>query len=136
MPELRRSAIATIALSVVSVPVTLTHSFEDFEHGIPARFGLDPLLAAFLLSLAYAIQVLSTAGLARGYALAFAANAGIAAVWLFGALLDHLPEVLFDGRYRAGLISKALEVGIMLVAAAWLVCAVVGWRDARRSATR
>jgi hypothetical protein len=46
-----------VVLSVVGVPLTLTHAFEDFSHGIPARFGLALLPAVFLLSIAYAAQV-------------------------------------------------------------------------------
>ncbi|MGB3683320.1 MAG: hypothetical protein WA990_12665, partial [Rubrobacteraceae bacterium] len=32
----------------------------------------------------------------------------------FGAVLDHLPDVLFTASYRAGAPSKLLEVLVML----------------------
>jgi hypothetical protein len=47
-----------LALSVLSVPFTLTHSFEDFSENIEQiRFGLALHPAAFLLSLTYAAQI-------------------------------------------------------------------------------
>jgi hypothetical protein len=43
---------------------------------------------------------------------------------------DHLGEVLFiaTDAYRAGVISKALEIGIMLTAAAWAVASLTAIR--------
>jgi hypothetical protein len=35
--------------------------------------------------------------------------------WFFGALFDHLPDILSSGPYRAGFPSKLLEVLVMLV---------------------
>ena len=110
-----------LLLSVASVPVTLTHAVEDFSHGIPARFGLALLPAALLLSLGYATQVGAAALSARDDARGHALNLLIALVWLVAAVADHLGEVLPvpTTEYRAGVISKALEVGIVLIAAAW-----------------
>ncbi len=43
---------------------------------------------------------------------------------------DHLGEVLFvpTDAYRAGVISKALEIGIMLTPAAWAVASLTAIR--------
>ncbi len=116
-PVVRRLLFA----SVLSVPFTLTHSVEDFAVGIHARFGLPLLLGAFLLSLGYAAQVAGGALSARDHPAGHLLNLGVALVWLLGAVLDHLGEIVGTptGAYRAGLVSKLLEVGIMLVAAAW-----------------
>lgn len=122
---------AAVWLSAASVLFTLTHSFEDFHHAIYARFGLDLLPAAFLLSVAYAAQLLLAVGAWHGSRVALLGNAALAGTWLVGAAVDHLPEVLASEPYRAGLISKGLEVGIMVMAAAWLATALLAWRDRR-----
>src|SRR5579864_183924 len=113
-----------LALSALSVPFTLTHSFEDFSEGIErTRFGLELLPAAFLLSLIYAAQIAAAALAARRQTSGYWLNLLLALGWLIAAAADHLTEVLFIPTeiYRAGVISKSLEVGIMVVALAWAV---------------
>ena len=58
-------------------------------------------------------------------------NLLIALVWLVAALADHLGEVLFvpTADYRAGAISKALEIGIVVVAAVWAAVSFVALRS-------
>jgi len=116
--------------SVLRVPFTLTHSIEDFSVGIHQRFGLPLLLGAFLLSLGYAAQLAGGMLSARGARWGHVLNLAVALVWLAGAMLDHLDEVIGTptGAYRAGLVSKLLEVGIMLVSAAWVGLALVALR--------
>jgi hypothetical protein len=124
-----------LLLSALSVPFTLTHAIEDFAEGIPAaRFGLPLLPAAFLLSLGYTGQVAAAALSARGDARGDALNLLLGLVWLVAASADHLGEVLFvpTGAYRAGLVSKGLEVGIMLVAAGWTFTSFSVLRTGRR----
>lgn len=112
---------ALLIVSLLSVPVTFTHSVEDFAVGIHQRFGLPLLLAAFLLSLGYVAQFVAGLASAREQRWGYGLNLLLALVWFFGAVADHLGEVLTTptGQYRAGAISKALAVGIMLVALAW-----------------
>lgn len=119
-----------LAVSVLSVPPTLTHTVGDFSVGIQQRFGLPLLLAAFLLSLGYTAQVAAAALSARSDGLGHLLNFAVALVWFFGAVLDHLGEVLTvpTEQYRTGALSKGLEVGIMLVAAAWAVLAIAAPR--------
>ncbi len=106
-----------LVLSVASVLVTLPHSVEDLHYGIAARFHLGLLPAAFGLAVGYAAQmaglVLTAQRRRAGYALSLA----VGAAWFLGAVLDHLRDVLFTWPYRTGLLSKALEVLIMLLAA-------------------
>jgi hypothetical protein len=111
-----------LVLSVLSVPFTLTHAVEDFSEGIPAaRFGLALLPAAFLLSMGYTAQVAAAALSAHGDVRGDWLNLLLALVWLVAAAADHLGEILFvpTGAYRAGLVSKALEAGIIVIAAGW-----------------
>ncbi len=53
-----RAITALLAGSGVSVPLTLTHTIEDFDAGVPEDFGLALVTVAFLLSLGYAGQLL------------------------------------------------------------------------------
>jgi hypothetical protein len=125
-----------LVLSALSVPFTLTHAIEDFSEGIPAaRFGLPLLPAAFLLSLGYTGQIAAAALSARGDAHGDWLNLLLGFVWLVAATTDHLGEVLFvpTGAYRAGLVSKGLEVGIKLVAAGWTLTSFSVLRAGRRT---
>ena len=122
-------------LSVLSVPFTLTHAVEDFSAGIPvARFGLALLPAAFVLSLSYTAQVAAAALSARGDVRGDALNLLLALVWLVGAVADHLGEIVFvpTSAYRAGLVSKALEVGIIVIAAGWTLASFSVLRTQQR----
>ncbi len=122
-----------LAFSMLSVPFTLTHSFEDFSEGIEqTRFGLALHPAAFLLSLTYVAQIGAAALTARWHKGGYWLNLLLALGWLIAAGADHLGEVLFVPTQdsRAGLLSKGLELGIMVVALAW---AVASARCIRRS---
>lgn len=117
-------------MSALMAVVTITHATEDFHNGIHLRFGLDLLPAAFGLALVYGVQVLATAGAARGARLGFAASAALAAIWLVGAIVDHVPDLLPPGPWRTGLPSEALAVAVMAVAAAWLAVSLLALRSA------
>jgi hypothetical protein len=110
-----------VGVSVLSVLFTLPHVLEDFSAGINERFRLDLLTAGFLVALVYAVQVAGAALSARDRRLGHGLNLAVALFWLFGSVLDHLGEVLFvpNELYRAGAVSKPLEVGIMVVSAVW-----------------
>lgn len=125
-----------VAASALHVAASLTHAIEDFEHGIHERFGLDLLAAAFLLALVYAAQLLAAVGLLLGSRLALGTNAILAAVWLAGALVDHLPAVLGAEPWRTGFASEALAVGVMASSALWLVVSVAALALSRRARAR
>lgn len=126
-----------IGTSVINVLFTVPHSIEDFAYGVPARFGLDKLTAGVLLAMVYGAQVLGAAWAGRERRAGYWVNLALAAFWLLGAVFDHLGEVLFAYPYRAGAISKALEVGVMLTAAAWLLAAARAlWGADRAEAVR
>jgi hypothetical protein len=114
---------ATIALMLVSLP----HALEDIRYREFERFGLAPQAAIVLLMAAYALQAIGIAlVLARPGRLGVGLLATMGAVWCLGALAVHGPELLFAGPgYRHGLISKALEVAI-IVLGAFVAC--LGWR--------
>jgi hypothetical protein len=120
-----------LIVSAVSVPFTFTHAVEDFSVDIHERFGLALLPAVLLLSLVYATQVAAAALSAHDRPLGHGLNFGVALVWLFGSVLDHLGEVLFEPNalYRAGFVSKLLEIGIMLSSAIWGTLALRALRE-------
>ncbi len=107
-----------VGLAVASLIVTLPHSLEDFVSGIPARFGLSVLVAGVILGFGYAVHVVGILRAAQGSPIGYAINMLIGLIWFLGAVFDHLPEVVGTGPYRAGLPSKALVVGIMVISAA------------------
>jgi hypothetical protein len=116
-----------VLFSALSVVFTFTHSVEDFQYNIAARFGLPVLLAAFLLALAYAGQVYGTALAARDRWQGYFINLILAVIWFVGAVGDHLGEILFANPYRSGLVSKGLEVGIIVMAAVWAWASFRAW---------
>ncbi len=113
-----------VLLSALSVLFTITHSIEDFRYNIAGRFGMPMLLAAFLLSIAYALQIWATALAARDIRLGYWINLIIAVIWFFGAVTDHVGEILFANPYRSGIPSKALEVGIIAVSVVWAFASI------------
>ena len=112
-----------LVLSVASVLVTLPHSIEDFHYGIAARFHLGLLPAAFGLALGYAAQMVGLALASHRRRLGYLISLVVGVIWFLGAVGDHLRDVLMTWPYRAGLISKTLEVLIMLLAAALVIAA-------------
>lgn len=121
---LDRGVVMLLAASVVSVPLTVTHSVEDFDAGVHTDFGLPLLVAAFLLSLGYVLQLVAGVLSARGHRIGHLLNLTVAVIWLVGAVGDHLDDVLLADDYRHGLVSKALEFEVMVVALAWVALAL------------
>jgi hypothetical protein len=104
-----------VLVGLASFLITLPHSFEDFVEGVPQEFGVGILSEGFLLAGVYAVHalgiVLASHERSAGYIINLLAGMG----WFFGALFDHLPDILSSGPYRAGFPSKLLEVLVMLV---------------------
>lgn len=117
-----------VVVSVASLLVTLPHSFEDFVAGVPGDFGFTVLTAGTLLAVAYATQVVGILLVSHGVRLGYWLHLLIGLGWFFGSVLDHLDDVLLADPYRAGLPSKALEVGIMVVSAAIVALTVLALR--------
>ncbi|MDP9382794.1 MAG: hypothetical protein M3Q29_22160 [Chloroflexota bacterium] len=120
-----------VALSVTSLLVTLPHSFEDFVAGVPEDYGLTTLSAGGLLALVYAVQVVGILLASRRVRLGYWLHLLIGLFWLFGSIYDHLDDVLLAHPYRAGLPSKALEVGIMAVSAGIVTLSALALRGGR-----
>jgi hypothetical protein len=122
-----------VALAALLIGVSIAHVLEDFVYGIPARFGLEVAPAAALVGLAYAGHAILVALAARDQVLGYLGNLAAGIIWLAAAAVDHLGEVLFATSYRAGLISKAFEVGLILSAMALAIASFAAWRSQRRA---
>jgi hypothetical protein len=127
-----RRQTTVVALAALLIGVSIAHVLEDFVYGIPARFGFEVAPAAALMGLAYAGHTILVALAARDHVLGYLGNLAAGIVWFVAATYDHLGEVLFATGYRAGLISKAFEVGLMLSAIALVVVSFAAWRWRRR----
>ena len=128
-----RMSRGVVAASVVSVGFTLTHAIEDFAYNVhEERFGVPLLPAALSVAAVYGVQVLAAALSARDDRRGHWMNAALGFGWVLAAALDHLGEVLFAWPYRQGLVSKALEVGIMVSGAVWGWLGVMAARQGAR----
>ncbi|MGB3683445.1 MAG: hypothetical protein WA990_13295, partial [Rubrobacteraceae bacterium] len=105
---------ALVAVALASFLVTLPHSVEDFVSGVPARFGVGVLTGGVLLGIGYAFHALGILLASHRRPSGYLINLLVGLGWFFGAVLDHLPDVLFTASYRAGAPSKLLEVLVML----------------------
>ncbi|GEM_PF-4466745 len=116
-PTARWPHALVLTSSLALIGVCIAHSLEDFVYGIPARFHLSVMTAALLLGAAFVVQVggivLATSRRRLGYLVTGLTGAG----WAVAAAADHLGEVVFVSPYREGILSKALEVGIMGIGA-------------------
>ncbi len=131
----QRRTLWVVGTGALLVAISMAHVLEDFVYSVPARFGLETAPAAAVVGLAYGLHVVLIAIAARDQALGYFGNAAVGAFWLVAAAADHLGEVLFANPYRAGLVSKAFEVGLMLAAPSLVIVSLLAWRS-RRAATR
>ena len=109
----------TVALMLVSLP----HALEDFHYGDLMRLGVGPSAGAAILATMYAAQLAGIAWTARGSRIGLAVLGLAGTIWCVGAIAIHGRDLLYGGPdYRHGLISKLLEVLIILFGAltAWL----------------
>lgn len=109
-----RKQVAVLLFSFLLLWVSIAHSLEDFVYGIPARFGLSVGLAALILGAGYGVQVAGMLLASKESSAGYFLTGITGAAWAIAAAIDHLGEVLTAWPYREGVISKALEVGIMI----------------------
>jgi hypothetical protein len=108
---------------IALIGISTAHSLEDFVNGIPARFGLSVIAAALLLGAAYAVQSAALALAAQGRRAGTILTGLFGAGWAVAAAADHWHDILFANHYRAGVLSKGLEVAIIVVGAAQAITA-------------
>lgn len=104
---------ATIGISLAGLPFIVPHVLEDFAEGIAARAGLTTPVAACLLGLYLAFQMLGLVLVGRGGRAGWTLTFWTSAIWTVVALADHGPAVL-AGRFRSGALSILWVVGLVL----------------------
>jgi hypothetical protein len=120
-----------VILSVILVAICAPHAAEDLQFGAFARLGIAPALPAAALGVMFATQVAGTYLVGRRSAVGFGLLIAVGAIWSVGSLILHGHEIVASGAYRNGVISKALEVGIILVGAAMVMVGSIEWRKYR-----
>ena len=98
--------------------VTFPHALEDFHYGDLARLGIPLSAEIGLLIAAYAAQLLGISLTARVTRAGPLILGVMGAIWCTGAVVVHGHDLLFAGAdYRHGLISKLLELLIIVLGA-------------------
>ena len=123
-----------VILTAMLVAVSAPHTAEDFEFGTFARLGIPDAFPGAALGLVLTMQIVGVYLVARESRIGFAILAAAGVVWCVGALVIHGPEIVASGVYRHGLISKALEVAVILLGAAAAAAGAVEWRSRRSAA--
>ena len=107
------------------VAVSVPHVTEDFQYGQFSR----PAIAETALAMVYLSQLGGVTMVIRSLPAGLTVLGLAALVWFVGAAAIHGPQITAAGPYRHGLISKGLEIVLMLTSAA---TAVVGlWQKKR-----
>jgi hypothetical protein len=115
-----------ILLAVALMFVSFPHALEDFHYGDLARFGITLPIGIVALSTSYAALVIGMLLVARGSSRGALLLALVGVVWCLGALIVHGHDLLYAGpNYRHGLISRMLELSIIVLGA---LLAVLGVR--------
>lgn len=117
----------TIAASLAGLPFVVPHVLEDFAEGVAPRVGLAPPVAAFLLGLYLAVQMLGLVLVARARRAGWVITLGASAFWAVVALADHGPAVLAGG-WRSGALSVLWVAGLVLSQGTAAALAWRGWR--------
>jgi hypothetical protein len=127
----QRRGLLLIALALAFVAAIVPHALEDFYYGALVHLGVST-------SVGVAILIVSVALIIAGAALVFSGRpsggwllAVVGAIWSLGAIVIHGHDLLFAGpHYRHGLVSRLLELLIILFGTA---LAVFGALSARRA---
>lgn len=117
----------TIFLSLSSLPFIVPHVVEDFTEGIAQRVGLSTGVGAFFLGGLLALQSLGLVLVGQGRRVGLVVTFWVGCVWVAGALVEHVPELL-TGRFRSGAPSLLWLVGLIVTQAA---SSLLAWRVLR-----
>jgi hypothetical protein len=108
---------AILFLSALTFLATVPHAVEDFQYGVPQKFGMTASAAGILLGVGYAVQAAGIVGVSRGKRWGLIVTLFVGLVWLSGALFDHLTDILSAASYREGLLSRVLVLLIICLSA-------------------
>jgi hypothetical protein len=104
-----------VVLSLLLLWVNLAHNMEEFIYGVGYTFDLSLTTIAVLYAAGFVIQISGILLADRGQRLGYTITMVTGAASAITCAMHHLHDVLFAWPYRAGIVSKALEVSIMLL---------------------
>lgn len=119
-------------LSLALLFFALPHSLEDFALGEPVKRGVPGPLIAAVLSALIAVQGLGLYAIGRRDRRGLWLHAVLGGVWPLAAGFAQLGEILQPLPYRAGAISVAYVIGIIIVGLALSLVSLAALRAIRR----
>lgn len=125
-------ASSAVVLTALLVAATIPHAREDFRFGEFGHHGILQGLAFAALLVVYALQAGGVVLAFRGSAVGLRLLAVTGIIWCAGALAIHGGEIVASGPYRDGLVSKGLEVAIIVLGAAVAAAATAALGRSRR----
>ena len=123
---------AVLWISLLGFWVTIPHVAEDFVYGVPQKYGVSLSQAGILLAAGYFVQIVGILLLSQGRRAGLFLSTLIGAIWLAGALWDHLPDLVKEGTYREGPASKFWIAGILVWSGSLAVASGLTLRHSRR----
>lgn len=108
---LRWVVIVSIILLFFSVP----HTLEDFATGEPGKAGVPAPALAFVVSTIFSLQALGLYWLGQKRRLGLWVHLGVGLFWPLASGFAQVPTILKETPYRAGFISVAYMVGIIVM---------------------
>jgi hypothetical protein len=127
----QRGRLLLITLAIAFIAAIVPHALEDFYYGALVHLGVSTAAGVAILVFGVGLAITGAALVFSGRPSGGWLLAVVGAIWSFGAIVIHGHDLLFAGpHYRHGLISRSLELVIILCGAA---LAVFGGRFARRA---
>ena len=119
-------------LSLLLIFFTIPHTLEDFATGEPAKAGVPAPLLSLVVSTIFFAQALGLFWLGQGQRRGLILHAVIGAFWPLASGFAQLPTIFSGDPYRAGTISVAYVLGIILVGVALLASSLVALSHGRK----
>ena len=118
-----------VFLSILLLFFTIPHTLEDFASGEPGKAGIPAPLIALVVSVMFGLQALGLYWLGQNLRRGLWVQLVVGGFWPLAAGFAQIPSILSEPTYRAGFISVAYVVGILVVGILLLVFSALGLRD-------
>lgn len=118
--------LRVVVLSLLLLFFTIPHTLEDFATGEPAAAGIPAPVLSLVVSTVFFVQALGLYWLGQRRVGGFIAHVIIGLFWPVASGFAQLPTILSGVQYRAGAISVAYVVGMILIGILLLASAIMG----------
>lgn len=115
-------------LSLLLILFALPHTLEDFATGEPAKSGVPAPVLAAVISVVFAVQALGLFWMGQKHPRGIYVHVVAGIFWPLASGLAQLPVILSGEPYRAGVISVAYVIGMIVVGLLLLVSALMALR--------